>query len=96
MTFRYPMLLTFMLMMFAFCVKGEPPLPQDVQHFLSNAEMCQHLAGEWDSFLPEKDKRDIEKGVDTWCPLAKKSLPVLREKYKENKEIIKILSAYDF
>lgn len=96
MTFRYPMLLTLMLMMFAFCVKGEPPLPQDVQHFLSNAEMCQHLAGEWDSSLPEKDKRDIEKGVDTWCPLAKKSLPVLREKYKENKEIIKILSAYDF
>ena len=96
MTFRYPMLLTFMLMMFAFCVKGEPPLPQDVQHFLSNAEMCQHLAGEWDSSLPEKDKRDIEKGVDTWCPLAKKSLHVLREKYKENKEIIKILSAYDF
>ena len=56
MTFRYPMLLTFMLMMFAFCVKGEPPLPQDVQHFLSNAEMCQHLAGEWDSSLPEKEK----------------------------------------
>ncbi|MGU0171838.1 hypothetical protein ACVXG8_12645 [Escherichia coli] len=67
-----------------------------MQHFLSNAEMCQHLAGEWDSSLPEKDKRDIEKGVETWCPLAKKSLPVLREKYKENKEIIKILSAYDF
>ncbi|TGB96127.1 hypothetical protein [Escherichia sp. E2748] len=96
MTFRYSALWTFLLMMFAFCVQGEPPLPQDVQHFLSNAEMCQHLAGEWDSSLPEKDKRDIEKGVDTWCPPAKKSLPVLREKYKENKEIIKILSAYDF
>lgn len=96
MTFRYPVLWTFLLMMFAFCAQGEPSLPQDVQHFLSNAEMCQHLAGEWDSSLPEKDKRDIEKGVDTWCPPVKKSLPVLREKYKENKEIIKILSAYDF
>lgn len=96
MTFRYPALWTFLLMMFVFCVQGEQPLPQDVQHFLSNAEMCQHLAGEWDSALPEKDKRDIEKGVDIWCPPAKKSLPVLREKYKENKEIIKILSAYDF
>ncbi|ONG13306.1 hypothetical protein BWR13_12925 [Escherichia coli] len=59
MTFRYPMLLTFLLMIFAFCVQGEPSLPQDVQHFLSNAEMCQHLAGEWDSSLPEKDKRGI-------------------------------------
>ncbi|EEC0296929.1 hypothetical protein YV76_004414 [Salmonella enterica subsp. enterica] len=96
MTFRYPVLLTSLLMMFAFSVQGELPLPQDVQHFLSNADMCQHLAGEWDSSLPEQDKRDIEKGVDTWCRPAKKSLPVLREKYKENKEIIKILSAYDF
>lgn len=63
MTFRYPVLWTFLLMMFAFSVQGEPSLPQDVQHFLSNAEMCQHLAGEWDSSLPEKDKRDIEKGL---------------------------------
>lgn len=96
MTLRYPVLLTLLLMAFAFCVRGEPPLPQDVQHFLSNAEMCQHLAGEWDSSLPEEDKRDIEKGVDTWCPPAKKALSELREKYKENKEIIKKLSEYDF
>ncbi|MGV7149013.1 hypothetical protein ACWA34_16940 [Escherichia coli] len=87
MTFRYPVLLTFMLMMFAFCVKGEPPLPQDVQHFLSNAEMCQHLAGEWDSSLPEKDKRDIEKGVDTWCPPAKKSLLCCGKSTKKTKRL---------
>lgn len=65
MTLRYPALLTPLLMMFAFSVHGEPPLPQDVQHFLSNAEMCQHLAGEWDSSLPEEDKKDIEKGINT-------------------------------
>ncbi|GAB3991334.1 hypothetical protein GCM10029978_119960 [Actinoallomurus acanthiterrae] len=75
MAFRYPMLLTFLLMIFAFCVQGEPPLPQDVQHFLSNAEMCQHLAGEWDSSLPEKDKRDIEKGVDTCVSSGKEITP---------------------
>lgn len=63
MTLRYPVLLTLLLMVFAFCVRGEPPLPQDVQHFLSNAEMCQHLAGEWDSSLPEEDKKDIEKAL---------------------------------
>lgn len=58
--------------------------------------MCQHLAGEWDSSLPEEDKKDIEKGINTWCAPAKKALPGLREKYKENKEIIKKLSEYDF
>lgn len=73
MTLRYPALLTPLLMMFAFSVYGEPPLPQDVQHFLSNAEMCQHLAGEWDSSLPEEDKKVIEKGINTWCAPAKKS-----------------------
>lgn len=71
-------------------------LAKDVQHFLSNAEMCQHLAGEWDSSLPEEDKKVIEKGINTWCAPAKKALPGLREKYKENKEIIKKLSEYDF
>ncbi|EMY9541715.1 hypothetical protein ABCY66_002008 [Salmonella enterica] len=96
MTLRYPALLTPLLMMFAFSVYGEPPLPQDVQHFLSNAEMCQHLAGEWDSSLPEEDKKVIEKGINTWCAPAKKALLGLREKYKENKEIIKKLSEYDF
>ncbi|MDJ3477883.1 hypothetical protein [Salmonella enterica] len=63
MTLRDPALLTPLLMMFAFSVHGEPPLPQDVQHFLSNAEMCQHLAGEWDSSLPEEDKKDIKRAL---------------------------------
>lgn len=96
MILRYPVLLTSLLMGGAFSVRGEPPLPQDVQHFLSNAEICQHLAGEWDSSLPEEDKKDIERGINTWCPPAKAALPELRKKYKENKEVIKKLSEYDF
>ncbi|EOF5433914.1 hypothetical protein ACK1MO_003619 [Salmonella enterica] len=83
-------------MAFTLSARGEQPLPQDVQHFLGNAEMCQHLAGEWDSSLPEPDKKDIEKGVNTYCPPAKKALPELRKEYKENSEIMKILSDYDF
>ncbi|WP_420704075.1 hypothetical protein [Citrobacter amalonaticus] len=67
-----------------------------MQRFLSNADMCQHLAGEWDSSLPEQDKKDIEKGVDTYCPPAKKALADLQKKYKGNSEITKILSEYDF
>lgn len=96
MILRYPVLLASLLMVGAFSVRGELPLPQDVQHFLSNAEICQHLAGEWDSSLPEEDKKDIEKGINTWCPPAKAALPELREKYKENKGVIKKLSEYDF
>lgn len=96
MILRYPVLLASLLMVGAFSVRGELPLPQDVQHFLSNAEICQHLAGEWDSSLPKEDKKDIEKGINTWCPPAKAALPELRKKYKENKEVIKKLSEYDF
>nr|WP_237142890.1 hypothetical protein [Salmonella enterica] len=87
MTLRYPALLTPLLMMFAFSVHGEPPLPQDVQHFLSNAEMCQHLAGEWDSSLPEEDKKDIEKGINTWCPPAKKALLGYGKSTKKTKRL---------
>ncbi|VEA63221.1 Uncharacterised protein [Salmonella enterica subsp. salamae] len=74
MILRDSVLLTSLLMGGAFSVRGGPPLPQDVQHFLSNAEICQHLAGEWDSSLPEEDKKDIEKGINTWCPPAKTAL----------------------
>lgn len=96
MTARTQILSIIILTVFTFSASGEQSFPQDVQHVLDNAEMCQHLAGEWGSSLPEKDKSDIEKGVDTYCPPAKKALPDLREKYKGNSEITKILSEYVF
>lgn len=96
MTVRTQIFSIIILAAFTFSAFGEQSFPQDVQHFLDNAEMCQHLAGEWDSSLPEKDKRDIEKSVDTYCPPAKKALADLREKYKGNSEITKRLSEYDF
>ncbi len=94
MTLRDPALLTPLLMMFAFSVHGEPPLPQDVQHFLSNAEMCQHLAGEWDSSLPEEDKRH-KKGINTGALRRKKHFPGYGKVQRKQRDYKK-LSEYDF
>ncbi len=93
MTLRDPALLTPLLMMFAFSVHGEPPLPQDVQHFLSNAEMCQHLAGEWDSSLPEEDKRHKRALIPV--PSGEKALPGYGKVQRKQRDYKK-LSEYDF
>lgn len=74
---------------------GDTPLPGEVQHFIDNAEMCQHFAGEWDPTLPEENKKDIEKGLNEYCPQAEKSLPLLKKKYSDNNDILRLLSSYN-
>lgn len=96
MTLRSLILLASILTTFAFNVLGAQPFPQDVQRFLDDAEMCQHFAGEWDSSLPEQNRKNIEKEVNTYCLPAEKALPELRKKYRENSEIMKALADYDF
>ncbi|WP_081943070.1 hypothetical protein [Dickeya fangzhongdai] len=70
--------------------------PDDVQHFLNNAEECQYFSGEWDSALPKSRQRDIERKVDKYCKPAKKQQNELRHKYKGNQQIADKLSEYDF
>ncbi|MEM0675571.1 MULTISPECIES: hypothetical protein [Dickeya] len=48
-------------------------LPDDVQHFLNNAEECQYLSGEWDSSLPKSRQREIEREANKYCKAAKKT-----------------------
>lgn len=79
MTLRYPALLTPLLMMFAFSVHGEPPLPQDVQHFLSNAEMCQHLADlagkPREELPPVTDRKFLDIDIDNFNERMKAIAP---------------------
>lgn len=71
-------------------------LPDDVQHFLNNAEECQYLSGEWDSSLPTSRQREIEREVNKYCKAAKKQQDELKHKYKGNQPIEDKLSEYDF
>jgi len=69
-------------------------LPRDVQAFVNNAEACEHLAGEWDSTLPKKDREDIERNIDKYCGKAKQQLGTLRGKYKTNPGILATIDAH--
>lgn len=67
----------------------------DLQRFVSNADLCEHFAGEWDSDLNTADKQQIEYSIDIYCGHAKKQLDVLSEKYKDNPKVMEKLKTYE-
>jgi len=69
-------------------------LPRDVQAFVNNAEACEHLAGEWDSSLPQKDREEIERNIDKYCGNAKRQLGALKAKYKANHGMLETIDAH--
>jgi hypothetical protein len=78
-------------------ISAARPLPKDVQAFVKNAEVCEHMAGEWDSELPKSQRREITRAIKKYCAPAKQQLPLLTDKYKENPHILRTISkhAYD-
>jgi len=69
--------------------------PSDVSRFAEDADTCLHLAGEWDSSLPEAQQREIKRKVNVYCIRAKKQYRVLLVKYKDAPEIIRRLRDYE-
>lgn len=69
-------------------------VPSDVRRFIANADNCQHLAGEWDSSLPQSEQRRIERDVVRYCEPAQTQLRTLRKKYRGNPDVERILSAH--
>jgi hypothetical protein len=62
----------------------EKPLRPDVERFKKHAELCEHLAGEWDSDLSKQRQKQIEDGVVKNCGTAQKELQRLRKKYRHD------------
>jgi|SRR5471030_2330633 len=73
------------------------PVPKDVQTFVKNADLCDHMAGEWDNELPKTERQNIEKSITKYCGPAKQQLHFLQEKYKDKPAVLKVISkhAYD-
>ena len=70
------------------------PLPKDVRIFVENAETCEHMAGEWDGELPKSRQREITRAIDKYCASAKRQLPLLKNKYRENPHILTVISRH--
>lgn len=85
---------------FAFCcstlsVAGPVAMP-DVTAYVKNAELCEHLAGEWDNSLSKRRQKEIERGIIKYCGKAKLQLPILRDKYRNNPEVRKVIEAHAY
>jgi len=85
----------FLLALFvAHSVSAASRLPNDVRIFVNNADACEHMAGEWDSELPERRRREISEAIKKYCAPAKRQLPLLMEKYKAHPQILKTISKH--
>jgi hypothetical protein len=69
-------------------------VPRDVRAFISSAEHCEHLAGEWDSSLSVARQEEIQRGVNKYCGLAQLQLKALSEKYKGDAATQDLIAAH--
>jgi len=74
---------------------GETAHPKDVARYISNAENCEHLAGEWDSSLDESEQKRIERDVIRYCGRAQKQLNLLKKKYSKDEKTLRIIADYE-
>ena len=68
-------------------------LPSKVAEFKERRDLCEHFLGE----EPYDEERRIflEKNIRKYCTGTDKELSSLKEKYKDNKAVLKTLADYD-
>ena len=62
----------------------------------SDAELCRHFSGEWDTDLPKERKDEIQAGLNQYCNRAKDTYQKLNSKKANPKQLSRILKEYDF
>jgi outer membrane protein OmpA-like peptidoglycan-associated protein len=72
------------LLLISNTVAADNTRQRDVEEFKKNADLCEHLAGEWDSNLSKNRQKEIERGVLKHCGRAQQQLQRLRKKYKDD------------
>ena len=70
--------------------------PDDVAIFSHDADICQYLAGEWDSSLPQNRKTELSAEMDKNCSAIYQRQEHLKKKYSRNKVIMHKLNSYEF
>jgi hypothetical protein len=76
--------------------KTEGDFPDDVSVFFHDADICQYLAGEWDSNLPPKRKNELSDEMNKVCSNIHERQEYFEKKYVRNKSIIRKLKSYEF
>lgn len=85
------------LMLLASCLPllavAQDKLPTDVARFVSNAETCEHFAGEWD----DNDKarqQEIIAAVDRYCGQAQRQWRHLSARYAGQPALKKLIGEH--
>lgn len=73
-------------------------LPEEVQRFIADRDVCDHFGGEEASGdTPEQRERRafIAQSVEIFCSGTDRRLAALHQRYKNNSAVIKALRKYD-
>ena len=72
------------------------PLPQDVKDFRALADECEHFASEQNGEPDAQQQKELDVKLTATCGKAVMMLKTLREKYKNDEALMKVINSYDF
>jgi len=91
---NYRILVIIFCLMPHFSALADASVPSDIERFISVAEVCSHLAEEWDNSLPKAQQEEIERKASYYCAQTKEQYRALLTKHKDDFEITKQLYKY--
>ncbi|GBQ57783.1 hypothetical protein [Komagataeibacter swingsii] len=77
-----------MVLIFPAMAMAADTTPADVTAFIHDAQICQYLAGEWDSTLPDARRLDLAEETGARCATIDVRQKSLRRKYRHNKTLL--------
>lgn len=72
---------------------GIPPYPFEVEEFVDRRELCDHFRGE-EPYDGERAEF-LEKQIRETCTGTDQELRALKEKYKDDAEVMKVLNRFE-
>lgn len=75
------------------CAQG--PLPRDVMKFSESRDECDHFRGEIPDPTQTERMKEVVEAANKYCTGTDKNLSNLKEKYRNNPEVMKKLNAYE-
>jgi hypothetical protein len=76
-----------------FAITGYEKSPGDVKCFVEYAAECEHFAGE--EGYDEERRQFLHDALHKYCPEAQAQLVILKKKYGQNADILRVLAVCD-
>jgi hypothetical protein len=77
---------------------GGASFPPEVEAFIADRDACDHFRGEpHEGNSPEQIERRefVFQSLEIFCPGTDRRLAALKQRYKDNREVMKRLNAYE-